>query len=116
MIKHSLLILLYFFHINPEAYGYPSLFLPEKEEKTDSNKLSLSGIVYRDAHLWTIWINQKMISSDTISEISGFSIEQVRHDAVQFSWMPPHSSQRERFSLHPGESFLILDQIVVEET
>lgn len=72
-----------------------------------AGELHLSGIVYVNADHWSIWVNNKRISSDNLHQIDGFQIEKVTPLMVEFSWIPPQSDKTQEFTLRPNQIFLV---------
>lgn len=114
-MKNKLFLILVLPFLSQSAHGYPSLFLKQDKNHQKSNKLSLSSLLYLDSSHWSLWINDEIICPDSSRNIQEFHIEYVGPFEVKFSWIPPHSTEKEHFTLHSHQAFLIDEKKIIDE-
>lgn len=132
MIKNRALLTILFLFWKNELQAYPSLFFTEEEVNSilenlsrtqqtpspnplkNTERLFFSGITYFDNTHWILWINDKAINKKTLHKLAPFHVLKVKPNLVKFSWLPPGTMVRKFFELHPGQTYDIGAQKVID--
>lgn len=106
-----------------ELFAYPSLFYTDQDmeaihekgldEKTRSQRLYLSALIYLDQNHWCLWVNHKIMRPETSHSIDGFHLERVMPHEVTFSWIPQDSTMPNTFTLRPSQTYVANEQKIV---
>jgi len=130
-MKNKILLSLFLLLKGNMLSAYPSLLLTEEEvnhireslsgrekgnleESFKGKNLYLSAIIYVDESNWSLWLNNKIIRPETLSDIDGFHLEKVTPQGAKFSWTPPDTVIPATFTLHPYQTYLTKNQKIVD--
>jgi hypothetical protein len=106
--------------------AYPSLF--SREEQTSSRDIThesksiqkegdifLSGLIFFDDQNWCLWINNKIVTSETKVEIGHYHLEKVTSHYAEFSYVSSQSTEKKSFKLRPQQVYRSREEKVVAE-
>lgn len=105
-------------------WAYPSLFFTDEEMRfiqqnmysniltrpfVQAETITLSAIVYIDENHWTLWVNNIALRPETAFGMENLEIVKVRPQNVTFLWAPSNTPTPQTFTLHPGQTYGLMD-------